>query len=75
MQILHRNNHPSLDPSEILRWRRGLPLRRSWIAQPYSEEVITQPEEEVLPAIQQCLAVTASGGIAIDTRYAERFSD
>jgi hypothetical protein len=41
---------------EILRRRRGLPLRRTWIEQPYGEEEITLLEEEVIPAIQQCLA-------------------
>ncbi|MBM5783250.1 MAG: hypothetical protein FJ076_00095 [Cyanobacteria bacterium K_DeepCast_35m_m1_288] len=41
---------------EILLRRRGLPLRRTWIAQPYGEEEITLLEEEVIPAIQQCLA-------------------
>ena len=40
----------------ILQLRRGLPLRRTWIEQPYGEEEITILEEEVLPAIQQCLA-------------------
>ncbi len=40
----------------ILRLRRGLPLRRTWIEQPYGEEEITLLEEEVIPAIQQCLA-------------------
>ena len=40
----------------ILQLRRGLPLRRSWIEQPYGEEEITLLEEEVIPAIQQCLA-------------------
>ena len=40
----------------ILRRRRGLPLRRTWIEQPYGEEEITLLEEEVIPAIQQCLA-------------------
>ena len=40
----------------ILRRRRGLPLRRTWIAQPYGEEEITLLGEEVIPAIQQCLA-------------------
>ena len=39
----------------ILQLRRGLPLRRSWIEQPYGEEEITLLEEEVIPAIQQCL--------------------
>ena len=41
---------------EILRRSRGLPLRRTWIEQPYGEEEITILEEEVIPAIQQCLA-------------------
>ncbi len=36
--------------------RRGLPLRRTWIEQPYGEEEITLLEEEVLPVLQQCLA-------------------
>jgi hypothetical protein len=40
----------------ILQLRRGLPLRRTWSEQPYGEEEITLLEEEVLPAIQQCLA-------------------
>ena len=39
----------------ILQLRRGLPLRRTWIEQPYGEEEITLLEEEVIPAIQQCL--------------------
>jgi hypothetical protein len=41
---------------EILLHRRGLPLRRTWIEQPYGEEEITLLEEEVIPAIRQCLA-------------------
>ncbi|MFM7547349.1 MAG: hypothetical protein ACKO8I_00440 [Cyanobacteriota bacterium] len=41
---------------EILLRRRGLPLRRTWIEQPDGEEEITLLEEEVIPAIQQCLA-------------------
>ena len=40
----------------LLLLRRGLPLRRTWIEQPYGEEEITLLEEEVIPAIQQCLA-------------------
>jgi len=40
----------------ILQVRRGLPLRRTWVEQPYGEEEITLLEEEVIPAIQQCLA-------------------
>ncbi|QPN69963.1 hypothetical protein [Synechococcus sp. CBW1108] len=36
--------------------RRDLPLRRTWSEQPYGEEEITRLEEEVLPAIRQCLA-------------------
>ncbi|MFO7628365.1 MAG: hypothetical protein R6W06_02385 [Prochlorococcaceae cyanobacterium] len=39
----------------ILLRRRGLPLRRTWIEQPYGEEEITLLEEEVLPALQRCL--------------------
>ena len=39
----------------ILQLRRGLPLRRTWIEQPQGEEEITILEEEVIPAIQQCL--------------------
>ena len=39
----------------ILQLRRGLPQRRTWIEQPYGEEEITLLEEEVIPAIQQCL--------------------
>jgi hypothetical protein len=41
---------------QILRRNQGLPLRRTWIEQPYGEEEITLLEEEVIPAIQQCLA-------------------
>lgn len=41
---------------EILLRRRGLPLRRTWIEQPYGDEEITILEEEVIPMIQQCLA-------------------
>jgi hypothetical protein len=40
---------------ELLRRSRGLPLRRTWIEQPYGEEEITLLEEEVIPAIKQCL--------------------
>jgi len=40
----------------ILQLRRGLPLRRTWIEQPYGEEEITLLEEEVIPAIQQCIS-------------------
>ena len=36
---------------EILLRRRGLPLRRTWIEQPYGEEEITLLEEEVLSLI------------------------
>ena len=39
----------------ILQRRRGLALRRTWIEQPYGEEKISLLEEEVIPAIQQCL--------------------
>ncbi len=40
----------------VLMLRRDLPLRRTWSEQPYGEEEITRLEEEVLPAIRQCLA-------------------
>ena len=40
----------------ILQRSQGQPLRRPWDEQPYGEEEITLLEEEVLPAIQQCLA-------------------
>jgi len=39
----------------ILRGHVGRPLRRTWIEHPYGEEEISLLEEEVLPAIQQCL--------------------
>ncbi len=39
----------------VLMLRRDLPLRRSWSEQPYPEEEITLLEEEVLPAIRECL--------------------
>jgi len=41
---------------EILLRRRGLALRRTWIEQPYGEEEIIRLEQEVIPAIQHCLA-------------------
>ena len=41
---------------EILLRRRGLPLRRTWIEHPYGEEEICLLEEEVLPAIERCMA-------------------
>ncbi|MFN5193593.1 MAG: hypothetical protein ACK5E6_04090, partial [Cyanobacteriota bacterium] len=40
---------------EILVRRRELPLRRSWIEQPYGEEEIALLEEEVLPVLQRAL--------------------
>ena len=40
----------------ILRGHAGRPLRRTWIQHPYGEEEITLLEEEVLPAIQRCMA-------------------
>jgi hypothetical protein len=39
----------------ILKLSVGKPLRRTWIEHPYGEEEIALLEEEVLPAIQQCL--------------------
>jgi hypothetical protein len=41
---------------EILRRSQGMPLRRPWDEQSYGEEEITLLEEEVMPAIEQCLA-------------------
>jgi hypothetical protein len=40
----------------ILRGHAGRPLRRTWIEHPYGEEELTLLEEEVLPAIQHCMA-------------------
>jgi hypothetical protein len=40
----------------ILRGHAGRPLRRTWIDRPYGEEELTLLEEEVLPAIQRCMA-------------------
>jgi hypothetical protein len=40
----------------ILRGHAGRPLRRTWIQHPYGEEELTLLEEEVLPAIQRCMA-------------------
>jgi hypothetical protein len=40
----------------ILQRSQGQPLRRPWIEQPYGEEEITLLEEEVMPAIEQCLS-------------------
>ena len=42
----------SANQRRILPLRRGLPLRRTWIEQPYGEEEITLLEEEMIPAIQ-----------------------
>ncbi len=38
------------------RSRGRWPLRRPWDEQPYGEEEITILEEEVMPAIDQCLS-------------------
>ncbi len=40
----------------ILQRSAGKSLRRTWIEHPYGEEEIALLEEEVLPAIKQCLA-------------------
>ena len=40
----------------ILRGHAGRPLRRTWIEHPYGEEEICLLEEEVLPAIERCMA-------------------
>ena len=42
----------SANQRRILPLRRGLPLLRTWIVQPYGEEEINLLEEEVIPAIQ-----------------------
>ena len=42
--------------TRLLRTHRGQPIRRLWIDHPYGEEEITILEEEVIPAIRQCLA-------------------
>ena len=39
----------------ILQRSQGQPLRRPWDEQPYGEGEITLLEEEVMPAIEQCL--------------------
>ena len=49
------SNPASRRSSGSCRCGGGLPLRRTWIEQPYGEEEITLLEEEVIPAIQQCL--------------------
>jgi hypothetical protein len=43
----------------ILRGHAGQPLRRTWIEHPYGEEEICLLEEEVLPAIERCMARVA----------------
>ena len=54
----------------ILKLSAGQPLRRTWIEHPYGEEEITLLEEEVLPAIHQCLQRVVDavfrGAVAID---------
>jgi hypothetical protein len=40
----------------ILRSNAGRPLRRTWIEHPYGEEELCLLEEEVLPAIERCMA-------------------
>ncbi len=40
----------------ILRANAGRPLRRTWIEHPYGEEELCLLEEEVLPAIERCMA-------------------
>ena len=41
---------------EILVRRRALPLRRTWIDHAYGEEEIALLEEELLPAMRECLS-------------------
>jgi len=50
----------------ILRGLAGRPLRRTWIQHPYGEEDITLLEEEVLLAIQRCMARVEEIGQALE---------
>ncbi len=65
MAMLSANASPFCQPEEdpflllessLKAIERILQLRRTWSEQPYGEEEITLLEEEVIPAIQQCLA-------------------
>jgi hypothetical protein len=51
----------------ILRGHAGRPLRRTWIQHPYGEEELTLLEEEVLPAIQRCMARVDEIDSALET--------
>jgi hypothetical protein len=56
----------------ILMLSAGKPLRRTWIEHPYGEEEIALLEEEVLPAIQQCLQrVDAIDRVLLEERDAQ----
>jgi hypothetical protein len=56
----------------ILRGHAGQPLRRTWIDRPYGEEEISRLEEEVLPAIQQCLARVDEIDSALESEQLEQ---
>ena len=69
-QIRSCCSNPALKAIErILQLRRGLPLRRTWIEQPYGEEEITLLEEEVIPAIQQRSCCSAASWRPIVRRW------
>jgi len=58
----------------ILQRSSGRPLRRTWIEFPYGEEEITLLEEEVLPAIQQCLQRVDAIDAALQEEQEARFA-
>ena len=56
----------------ILQCSSGRPLRRTWIEFPYGEEEITLLEEEVLPAIQQCLQRVVDAVFRVGEAFSKR---
>jgi hypothetical protein len=56
----------------ILQRSSGRPLRRTWIEFPYGEEEITLLEEEVLPAIQQCLQRVVDAVFRVGEAFSKR---
>ena len=58
----------------ILQRSSGRPLRRTWIEFPYGEEEITLLEEEVIPAIQQCLQRVDAIDAALQEEQEARFA-
>ena len=46
--------------TRLLRTHRGKPIRRLWIDHTYGEEEITLLEEELIPAMEQFLALEAA---------------